>query len=271
MWSYLVHSWFRAASKSALDGRPARGPSRRPKRSYRPALEVLENRTALSPTTITLTASVNPARPGQPITFTATVTGGDLTPPATLSDSDNVKFLEGTTTLATVDPDHGFQNGRAQFTTVLAPGNHSITAVYSGGTKSVPNGDDISFTVLTNDPSTSNVVNEVVTAPVVPPRPIVAALVTRKVGATHRLFVRVSFADTGALKVLVRSPFQKPDFRAIAVAAIDGDGDGMADRVRLTARKGKKTVSRLLALCPLPPSPRGGKGGRRRLENGPDC
>jgi hypothetical protein len=244
MWFSTVHTWLQVAGNSTLRGRHGRGP----RRGYRPCLEILEGRTVLSPTATTLTASVNPAMPGQPITFTATVTGGDFFPPAFLSGSENVKFLDGTTTLATVDPDHGFLNGRARFTTVLAPGNHAITAVYSGGTKSVPNGDDISFTVLTNDPSTSNVVNEVVTPPVVPPRPIVAALVTRKVGATRRLFVRASFADTEALRAEVRSPFQRPAFRAIAVAAIDADGDGAADSVRLTARKGKKTVTRLLAL-----------------------
>jgi hypothetical protein len=243
MWFSFVHSRLKGARKSTV-----RRHGRGPRRGYRPQLEILEDRTVLSPTTTTLTASVNPAKVGQPIAFTATVTGGDIPAPVNFSGSENVKFLDGTTTLATVNPDHGFVNGRAQFTTVLAPGNHAITAVYSGGTKNVPNGDDISFTVLTNDPSTSNVVNEVVTPPVVPPRPIVAALVTRKVGTTHRLFVRASFADTGALKAEVRSPFQKPAFRAIAAAAIDGDGDGVADSVRLTARKGKKTLTRLLDL-----------------------
>jgi hypothetical protein len=244
MWFSTVHTWLQVAGKSTLRGRHGRGP----RRGYRPCLEILEDRTVLSPTTTTLTASVNPAKLGQPITFTATVTGGDISPPATFSSSENVKFLDGTTTLATVDPDHGFQNGRAQFTTVLAPGNHSITAVYSGGSRLVPNDDGTSFSTLSDDPSTSNVVNEVVSPPVAPSRPIVAALVTRKVGTTRRLFVRASFADTGAVKAEVRSPFQKPAFRAIAVAAFDGDGDGVADSVRLTARKGKKTLTRLLAL-----------------------
>jgi hypothetical protein len=242
MWFSTVHSWLQGAGKSTLRGRHGRGP----RRGFRPLLEILEDRTVLSPTTTTLTTSVNPATVGQPITFTATVTGGDVVPPVSSSSSDNIKFMDGTTTLATVDPAHGFLNGRAQFTTVLAPGKHSITAVYSGGLQTVPG--EVLDTFLVDDPSTSNVVNEVVTAPVVPPRPIVAALVNKRVGVTHRLFVRVSFADTGAVKAEVRSPFQKPAFRAIAVAAIDGDGDGLADSVRLTARKGKKTLTRLLAL-----------------------
>src|SRR5262245_48067470 len=188
MWFSSVHTWLEGAGKSTLRGRHGAGP----RRGYRPRLEILEDRTVLSPTTTTLTASVIPAKVGQPITFTATVTGGEFTPPATFSSIESIKFMDGTTTLATVDPDHGFMGGRAQFTTVLAPGNHFIRAVYSGGTHTVPNGDDISFTVFTNDPSTSNVVNEVVTLPVVPPRPIVAALVSRRVGAVRRLFVRAS-------------------------------------------------------------------------------
>src|SRR5262249_16305483 len=42
--------------------------------------------------------------------------------------------------------------------------------------------------------------------PVSPARAVVAALVRRKVGKRRLLFVRVSFADTGALKAEVRSP-----------------------------------------------------------------
>jgi hypothetical protein len=242
MWFSSIHTWLKGAGKATLRGRHGAGP----RRGYRPRLEILEERAVLSPTTTTLTASVNPAKAGQPITFTATVTGGDFVPPAAMTNSDRVKFMDGTTTLATVDPEHGFLGGRAQFTAVLAPGNHAITAVYSGGSK--PNSDPDNVIALTNDPSTSNVVNEVVSPPVVLPRPIVAALVTRKVGTRPRLFVRASFADTGALKAEVRSPFQRPAFRAVAVAAFDADGDGVADSVRLTARKGKKTLTRLLAL-----------------------
>jgi hypothetical protein len=50
------------------------------------------------------------------------------------------------------------------------------------------------------------------------------------------------------VKAEVRSPFQQPAFRAIVAAAFDSDGDGVADIVRLRARRGKKTVTRLLAL-----------------------
>ena len=77
---------------------------------------------------------------------------------------------------------------------------------------------------------------------------ITATLVTKKVKKTRRLFVRISFADTGAVQSEFRSPFQKGAFRAIAVSVFDSDGDGVADTVRLTARKGKKTLTRLLTV-----------------------
>jgi hypothetical protein len=76
-----------------------------------------------------------------------------------------------------------------------------------------------------------------------PARQIVAALVSKKVGKTRRLFVRVSFADTGEMKAEVLSPLQRPAFRAIAVSVFDSDGDGVADTIRLTARRGRKTVT----------------------------
>jgi hypothetical protein len=87
--------------------------------------------------------------------------------------------------------------------------------------------------------------------PVVPDRPIIAALVndvvaTRRKGRTHlfsQLFVRVSFADTGALKSEFLSPFQRPPYRFIDVSVFNADGDGVADTVRLTARRGRRTTT----------------------------
>ena len=84
--------------------------------------------------------------------------------------------------------------------------------------------------------------------PVAPDRAIAAVLVNKKVRKRRRLFVRISFADTGALKAEVLSPFQKPAFRNIAVVVFDSNGDGVADSVRLTARRGKKTVTRLITV-----------------------
>ncbi len=62
------------------------------------------------------------------------------------------------------------------------------------------------------------------------------------------LIVQVFFADTGALKSEVLSPFQKSAYRNITVVVFDSNGNGVADTVRLTARRGKKTVARLLTV-----------------------
>jgi uncharacterized repeat protein (TIGR03803 family) len=76
-------------------------------------------------TTLTLTSSVNPSAKGQPVTFTATVTPqGAGTPTGTVSFFDNSVQLAQVALGA---------NGQATFTTsTLAPGSHSIMAVYSG-------------------------------------------------------------------------------------------------------------------------------------------
>ena len=76
-------------------------------------------------TTTRLTGSANPSHPGQPVTFTATVTTG--TAPVT---TGTVSFEQGTTVLATV-PLSG--SGTAMFTTAALPlGSTAITAVYNG-------------------------------------------------------------------------------------------------------------------------------------------
>jgi hypothetical protein len=93
-------------------------------------------------------------------------------------------------------------------------------------------------------------------APEVQDRAIVAALVnnvmvTKRKGRTHlfaQLSVRVSFAETGALKSEFPSPFQTPAFRAIAVTVFNSDGDGVADAVRLTARRGRRTVTQVFSV-----------------------
>jgi CSLREA domain-containing protein len=75
--------------------------------------------------TTALTASPNPAGAAQSVTVTATVApaSGTGTPTGT------VEFLDGSTPLATV----ALSGGSASFSTVLAVGTHTLTAVYSGG------------------------------------------------------------------------------------------------------------------------------------------
>jgi hypothetical protein len=68
---------------------------------------------------------------------------------------------------------------------------------------------------------------------------ITAQLVTVKVRKKKVLMVEVFFADTGAKKELLPSPFQKGRFRHIQVSV-------RGNQVVLTAKKGKKTVTATL-------------------------
>jgi len=80
----------------------------------------------LTPTTTSLSSSLNPATVGQSVTFTATASGGTPIP------SGKIEFLDGSTVLgfSTVNA-----NGTATFTTTtLAYGTQSITASYQGDT-----------------------------------------------------------------------------------------------------------------------------------------
>jgi hypothetical protein len=76
--------------------------------------------------TISLSSSPNPSRPGQPVTFTATVTG--------FSPTGTVSFIDGGTQIGTAT----LTGGTATFTTSsLTEGSHSITARYSGDPNNV--------------------------------------------------------------------------------------------------------------------------------------
>ncbi len=93
-------------------------------------------------TTATLISSVNPSKPSQSVTFTATIKGQFGGTPA-----GTVTFSQGKTVLKAV----ALSAGAAKFTTkTLAVGTDSITAVFGG---------DSQF-----DASTSNVVKQVVSA-----------------------------------------------------------------------------------------------------------
>jgi len=96
-------------------------------------LGVLLN-TTLTATTTALTSSVNPSKPGQAVTFTATVTAkpgfGKGTPTGTVS------FLDGATNIGKV-PLNG--SAVATLTTSTLPlGTNNITATYRGDTKFSP-------------------------------------------------------------------------------------------------------------------------------------
>lgn len=76
---------------------------------------------------VTLTSSANPSIFGQAVTFTATVTGPDITPTGV------VTFYDGSTVLgtSTLNP-----SGVATFSTsALTGGSHSISAQYGGNTE----------------------------------------------------------------------------------------------------------------------------------------
>jgi hypothetical protein len=82
--------------------------------------------TSGAPTTISLVSSLNPANPGQSVTFTATVTSQSSQDTPTGS----VSFFDGTTKLGSSALDG---SGRSSLTnSTLAVGIHSITAMYSG-------------------------------------------------------------------------------------------------------------------------------------------
>jgi hypothetical protein len=98
-------------------------------------------------TTTTLATSANPISTTQSLTLTAGVTPSGAT--------GQVQFRDGATTIGTVT----LTGGAASFTASnLAAGTHSLTAVYVGGTNF--------------NQSTSNTVNETVTAPSSSPSPL---------------------------------------------------------------------------------------------------
>jgi hypothetical protein len=89
-------------------------------------------------TTITLVSSLNPSNHGNPVTFTATVTGQFGTA------TGSVTFSNGTTTLATVN----LGAGVAKFTTSTLPsGTDTITATYNGNTNFTTSAVELTQTV----------------------------------------------------------------------------------------------------------------------------
>jgi hypothetical protein len=78
-------------------------------------------------TTTSLSSSINPSSFGQPVTFTAKVTGSSPAGPVT--------FLDGSSAIGTVT----LASGTAALTTsALTTGTHSITATYGGDSNNAP-------------------------------------------------------------------------------------------------------------------------------------
>lgn len=121
--------------------------------STSPVVNQVVNATAAAPTSTALTSSANPSLVGQPVTFTATVSGA--------SPTGSVQFLNGGTLLGT-----GALTGNTAVlvTSALGQGVHAITAAYAG------DADDA--------PSTSPILNQVVNAIAPPPSSAVAEIPT---------------------------------------------------------------------------------------------
>jgi hypothetical protein len=187
--------------------------------------------------TQTFTLALNPAAQPPAITSAPGITftmggGGSFTVTATGSPPPSLS--EGGALPAGVTF-HDNGNGTATLAGAPAPGTagtYTLTVTAHNGT-----GSDATQTF-----------SVVVAQPTVPPPPpvrgITAHLDTVRVGKRKkRYFVAVDYADTGALKTGFPSPFQRPAFKDIQVAVLDTNGDGVADTVVVTARKGNKTMT----------------------------
>lgn len=146
-------------------------------------------------------------------------------------------FTLGTTTV-TFNPGDQSKTVTINLTNdAIFEGAETIVLQLTAGTNNVARSPStLTVTLVDDDPPPS--------PPVQAPPPLTAVLFSRRVRTTRRLFLRVLFADSGQVKREFASPFQKPVFRGIAVTLLDTDGNGAADTVVLTARKGKKLVQR---------------------------
>lgn len=92
--------------------------------------------TPASVNAITITVSPNPAKVKQKVTLTAKVTTDNKA-----ATGGTVTFFDGKIQLANAQvvgkkPAKGYKTGTATLTTIVAPGSHSLTAVYGGTAKS---------------------------------------------------------------------------------------------------------------------------------------
>ncbi len=162
----------------------------------------LVNVVATAPTTTVLVSSLNPAAPGQAVTFTATVS---TTAQGAGTPAGTVTFFDGTTTLGTMTLN---SSGVASLTTsTLSVGKHTITATYNGGTQG-----GVSFA-----PSTSTAVVETVRF-----RYFAVA------GAPGLVQVR---RDSDGSLVTEFAPYGANYTGPVTVAVGDVNGDGIPDLV----------------------------------------
>jgi uncharacterized delta-60 repeat protein len=83
--------------------------------------------------------------------------------------------------------------------------------------------------------------------PAAPPQATRAVFVALGRGKKRKLAVQVAF-DGGLPPRVVLSPFQEPKYRSVTATLHDRDGNGVADSVLFTARRGKKKFSRIVSL-----------------------
>lgn len=163
--------------KASYGGDSTFGPSK-----SKPITQVVN----LSPTTTTLTASPNPANPGQTVVFTATVTGQVGGTPIT----GNVIFYSGANQLGSGAVSGGvatFRNSR------LAVGTDQLTAMYNGN--------------KTYAKSTSNVVNEVVANAQV----IDSTLVWNGITRYYEVYIPATVPANPAMLLMLHGTQNKPD------------------------------------------------------------
>jgi hypothetical protein len=117
---------------NVLTGYYAGDASHTPSTSNPTAITVLQDLTSQP----TLTGSPNPSPAGQPVTFTATLTGNDAAPTGTVTFSQ-VNTTTGISTpigTGSFAPGSGFTSTATFTTSTLPVGNDSITASYAGNT-----------------------------------------------------------------------------------------------------------------------------------------
>jgi hypothetical protein len=164
--------------------------------------------------------------------YTITFVAGSLTitPVALTITADNQTMVAGTALPALTVHYAGFVNGDTAASLVTQP------VVSTTGTSASPAGSYAITVSGATDPNytISFVPGTLTITPVV----VTAQLITKKVGKKKQLVIEVF--ENGTQKSAITSPFQKPAFKNIQVSV-------QGNQVVLTAKKGKKTMTRIFA------------------------